>query len=58
MNMSFKMAVEFNSSKECEQFQLMVFGISCALCARTDQQCPWHRDLEQNNQSALAAVAS
>ena len=22
---------------------MMAFGISCAICERSDEQCPWHR---------------
>jgi hypothetical protein len=35
----------FNCStrEQCERFQMMHFGISCATCERWDEECPWHR---------------
>ena len=33
----------FGSREQCEQFQMLHFGISCATCERSDQECPWHR---------------
>jgi hypothetical protein len=29
--------------EQCEQYQMMHFGISCATCEQTDDECPWHR---------------
>lgn len=29
--------------EQCEQFQMIQFGISCATCERSDDECPWHR---------------
>ena len=30
--------------QQCEQFQMMYFGISCSTCERSDEECPWHRE--------------
>jgi hypothetical protein len=35
--------LEFKTAEQCEQFQMMAFGISCATCAHSDQECPWAR---------------
>jgi hypothetical protein len=35
--------LEFRTREQCEQFQMMAFGISCATCERSDQECPWGR---------------
>jgi hypothetical protein len=32
--------------EQCEEFQMMRFGISCATCERSDEECPWHRQDE------------
>ena len=29
--------------EQCEQFQMMHFGVSCSTCERSDDECPWHR---------------
>jgi hypothetical protein len=29
--------------EQCEQFRMMYFGVSCATCERSDEECPWHR---------------
>jgi hypothetical protein len=36
--------LKFMTREQCEQFQIMCFGISCATCERSDQECPWNRD--------------
>jgi hypothetical protein len=36
--------LKFRTREQCEQFQIMRFGISCATCERWDEECPWHRD--------------
>jgi hypothetical protein len=38
--------LEFRTREQCEQFQMSTFGISCATCERSDQECPWHRQDE------------
>jgi hypothetical protein len=35
--------LNFWSREQCEQFQILHFGISCASCERSDEECPWHR---------------
>ena len=35
--------MEFRTEEQCEQFQMRAFGISCATCERSDQECPWGR---------------
>jgi hypothetical protein len=34
------------SREQCEQFQMMRFGVSCATCERSDEEYPWHRQDE------------
>ena len=29
--------------EQCEQFQMTHFGVSCATCELSDEECPWHR---------------
>jgi len=36
--------LKFRTREQCEQFQIMHFGISCATCERSDEECPWNRD--------------
>jgi hypothetical protein len=36
--------LKFRSREQCEQFQIMRFGVSCATCELSDEECPWHRD--------------
>jgi hypothetical protein len=36
--------LKFRTREQCEQFQIMRFGISCATCERSDEECPCHRD--------------
>jgi hypothetical protein len=38
--------LQFVTRQQCEQFQMMHFGISCATCERWDEECPWHRQDE------------
>ena len=40
--------LHFWTKEQCEQFQIMHFGISCSTCERSDEQCPWHRNEEAN----------
>lgn len=55
--------LEFKTSEQCERFQMMAFGISCATCGRSDEECPWRRQNEPTmvavlpNPHAMAAVA-
>jgi hypothetical protein len=35
--------LEFQTAEQCEQFQMMAFGISCATCEHSDRECPWER---------------
>ena len=35
--------LNFQTKEQCENFQMMNFGISCATCERSDEECPWHR---------------
>ena len=41
--------LHFWTKEQCEQFQIAHFGISCATCERSDEDCPWHRHDEENN---------
>jgi hypothetical protein len=41
--LQFRTKLEFKTVQQCEQFQMMAFGISCATCQRSDQECPWNR---------------
>ena len=36
--------LKFRTREQCEQFQVMHFGVSCATCERSDEECPWHRN--------------
>jgi hypothetical protein len=38
--------LKFWNREECEQFQMTHFGVSCATCERSDEECPWHRQDE------------
>ena len=38
--------LRFWTREQCEQFQMMRFGVSCATCERSDEECPWHRQDE------------
>jgi hypothetical protein len=38
--------------ERCEQFQMMRFGVSCATCERSDEECPWHRQDEKDTTTA------
>jgi hypothetical protein len=49
--MQFRTKLEFDTAQQCEQFQMMAFGISCATCQRSDHECPWNRQAE------LSAIA-
>ena len=40
--------LHFWTREQCEQFQIVHFGISCATCERSDEECPWHRKDELN----------
>lgn len=33
----------FSNREQCENFQMVHFGISCSTCERSDEECPWHR---------------
>jgi hypothetical protein len=48
--------LEFETSDQCEQFQMMAFGISCATCDRSDQQCPWERRNQPTDQPVTRRV--
>jgi hypothetical protein len=39
--------------EQCEQFQMMHFGVSCATCERSDAECPWHREDENEMTTAV-----
>lgn len=43
--------LHFWTREQCEQFQIMHFGMSCATCERSDEECPWHR----NDEASAAA---
>jgi len=47
---------KFWTRQQCEQFQIMHFGISCATCARSDAECPWHRE-DENDMTTAAELA-
>ena len=36
-----------NTREQCEQFQMLYFGVSCATFERSDEECPWHRQDDQ-----------
>jgi hypothetical protein len=36
--------LKFRTREQCEQFQIMRFGVSCATCERSNEECPWNRD--------------
>jgi hypothetical protein len=38
--------LKFWTREQCEQFQMMHFGVSCATCGRSDEECSWHRQDE------------
>lgn len=54
---------EFKTSEQYEQFQMVAFGVSCATCGCSDQECPWGRRNEPTkvvllpNTRAMAAAA-
>ncbi len=39
----------FRTREQCERFQIMNFGISCDTCECSDQECPWGRRDELDN---------
>ena len=45
--------LNFWTREQCEQFQMMHFGISCATCERSDEECPWHRQDENEMTTAV-----
>jgi len=50
--------LKFRTREQCEQFQMMRFGISCATCERSDEECPWNRDDAKEMTSAAELEAS
>lgn len=38
---------DLQTREQCEQFQMIHFGISCATCECSDDECPWHRRDEE-----------
>lgn len=68
--LQYRNELEFKSLQECEQFQLLAFGISCATCGRSDRECPWERrpdstmpqmlsgEIEAQEQKKSAAAAA
>jgi hypothetical protein len=44
--LKFRTRLEFKTAEQCEQFQMMAFGVSCATCQRSDRECPWNRQDE------------
>jgi hypothetical protein len=46
----YRSKLEFDGPQQCQQFQMMAFGICCATCECSDQQCPWHRQEEVQTQ--------
>jgi len=45
--LQFRTMSECKTQEQCEQFQMMAFGLSCATCGRSDRECPWHHGLQQ-----------
>ena len=43
--------LKFWNREECEQFQMMHFGVSCATCERSDEECPWHPHVSNSRHS-------
>jgi hypothetical protein len=41
--MQFKTRFQFQNAQQCEQFQMTAFGVSCATCQCSDQECPFNR---------------
>jgi hypothetical protein len=41
--MQFKARLQFQNAQQCEQFQMTAFGISCATCQCSDEECPFSR---------------
>ena len=39
--------------EQCEQFQMLYFGVSCATCERSDEECPWHRRDDQDDHAEV-----
>jgi len=56
--MRFTTELEFKTTQQCEQFQLMAFGVSCATCQCSDQQCPWNRREELASATNLPKAAA
>ncbi len=52
--------LRFWTREQCEQFQMMYFGVSCATCERSDEECPWHRrdDQVEVRQEEVAAMVA
>ena len=44
--------------EECEQFQMLAFGICCATCGRTDAECPFGRRDPTRSDSAPLTTES
>lgn len=55
--LTFRARLEFKSAEQCEQFQMMAFGVSCATCQRSDRECPWNRQEELTVLTKLAKTA-
>ena len=56
--LQFTTELELKTTQQCEQFQLMAFGISCATCECSDQECPWDRRDELTRVSKLPKTAA
>jgi hypothetical protein len=52
--------LRFWTREQCEQFQMMYFGVSCSTCQRSDEECPWHRqdDQAEVRQEEVTAMAA
>jgi hypothetical protein len=48
--------VNFWTREQCEQFE-MQFGITCAICERSDEECPWHRQDTQTTDVATEQMS-
>jgi hypothetical protein len=41
--MQFRTRFQFQNAQQCEQFQMTAFGVSCATCQCSDDECPFNR---------------
>jgi hypothetical protein len=49
--------VNFWTREQCEEFNMMRFGITCATCELSDDECPWHRRDTQTRGAATEQMS-